>query len=116
MRHRKKGKKLERNKAQRKALLSNLVGSLLFHEEIITTKAKAKEAARFCEKMITLAKDNSLHHRRIILRFIRDKKAVEKLFTVLAPRYRERKGGYTQVIRLRYRQGDGALMCKVRLV
>jgi len=116
MRHRKKRKKLERNEAHRKALLANLVSSLLFYEEIVTTRAKAKEAARFSEKMITRAKENSLHRRRTVLKSIRDKRVIEKLFTVLAPRYRDRNGGYTQVIRLGYRQGDNALMCKVKLV
>ncbi|RLE07679.1 50S ribosomal protein L17 [Candidatus Aerophobetes bacterium] len=116
MRHRRKGKKLGRDKAQRRALLSNIVKELLFKEEIITTKAKAQEAAILAEKMITLAKENSLHRRRSALSFIRDKKVVEKLFTVVAPRYQERKGGYTQIIKLGYRQGDNSLMCKVRLV
>jgi len=116
MRHRRKGRKLGRNKAQRRALLSNLVKELLFKEELITTKAKGAETAILAEKMITLAKENSLHCRRNILRFIRDKKVVEKLFTVVAPRYQERRGGYTQIIKLRHRQGDNALMCKIRLV
>ncbi len=116
MRHRKKGKKLGRNKDQRKALLSNLTKSLIFYEEIVTTQAKSKEAARFAEKMITLAKDGSLHHRRIVLKFIHDKKVVDKLFSVVAPRYQKQKGGYTQIMKLGYRQGDSALMCKVKLV
>ncbi len=116
MRHRKKGKKLGRSKDQREALLSNLTRSLIFYEEIVTTQAKSKEAARFAEKMITLAKDGSLHHRRIALKFIHDKKVVDKLFSVVAPRYQQQKGGYTQIIKLRYRQGDSALMCKVKLV
>jgi large subunit ribosomal protein L17 len=116
MRHRKKGRKLERNKAQRKTLLSNLVKELLFREEIVTTEAKAVETAILAEKMVTLAKENSLHSRRNVGRFIRDKKVIEKLFTVLGPRYQERKGGYTQIIKLRHRQGDNALMCKIRLV
>ena len=116
MRHKKKGKKLGRDKDQRKALLFNLVKSLIFYEEIVTTQAKAKETARLAEKMITLAKGGSVHHRRIALKFIRDRKVVSKLFSVVAPRYQEQKGGYTQVIKLGYRQGDSALMCKVRLV
>jgi len=116
MRHKKKGKKLGRNKDQREALLSNLTKSLIFYEEMVTTQAKSKEAARFAEKMITLAKDGSLHHRRIALKFIRDKKVVDKLFSVVAPRYQGQKGGYTQIIKLGYRQGDSALMCKVKLV
>ncbi|MFQ6066454.1 MAG: 50S ribosomal protein L17 [bacterium] len=105
-----------RDKAHRKALLANLVRSLLFHEEIITTEAKAKEAARFCERVISLAKEDSVHHRRSVLKFIHDKKVIKKLFDVIGPRYRDRKGGCTRIIRLRYRQGDDALMCKVKLV
>lgn len=116
MRHKRKQKKLGRDKAHRKALLANLVRSLLFHEEIITTGAKAKEAARFCERVITLAKEDSVHHRRSVLKFIRDKKVIKKLFDIIGPRYRDRKGGCIRVIKLRYRQGDDALMCKVKLV
>jgi large subunit ribosomal protein L17 len=92
------------------------VKSLLFHEEIITTEAKAKETARFCEKVISLAKEDSVHHRRNVLKFIHDKKVIKKLFDVIGPRYRDRKGGCTRIIKLRYRQGDDALMCKVKLV
>ncbi|MCD6472545.1 50S ribosomal protein L17 [Candidatus Aerophobetes bacterium] len=116
MRHKKKGKKLERDKDHRKALLANLVNSLLFHEEITTTKAKAKETVRFTEKIITLAKKNSLHSRRGVLKFLRDKRVVSKLFEVITPRYENRKGGYTQIVKLGYRKGDNALMCKVKLL
>ncbi len=116
MKHRKKGKKLERDRAHRKSLLNNLIGSLIFYEEVATTQAKAKETARLTEKLITLAKNDSLNHRRRILRDIRDEKIAKKLFEVIAPRYHERKGGYTQVTRLRKRKGDNALICKVKLV
>ena len=116
MKHRKKGKKLGRLRDQRRALLANLVKSLFFYEEITTTKAKAKETARWAEKMITLAKVDSVHRRRNIFRIIRDKKVIKKLFEVVAPRYRERKGGYTKIIKLWHRQGDDALMCKIKLV
>ena len=116
MRHKKKGKKLERDKDHRKALLANLVNSLLFHEEITTTKAKAKEIVRFTEKIITLAKKNSLYSRRGVLKFLRDKRVVSKLFEVITPRYENRKGGYTQIVKLGYRKGDNALMCKVKLL
>ena len=116
MRHKKPQKKLGRDKAHRKALLANLVRSLLFHEEIITTEAKAKEAARSCERVITLAKENSVHHRRNALKFVHDKKVMKKLFDIIGPRYRDREGGYTRIIKLRYRQGDDARMCKVKLV
>ncbi|MBC7189445.1 50S ribosomal protein L17 [Candidatus Aerophobetes bacterium] len=116
MRHRKKVRKLSRPRDQRRALISNQVRDLLFHEEIVTTLPKAKETARFAERMITLAKDSSLHHRRLALAFIRDKKTVSKLFSVIAPRYQNQKGGYTKIIRLGYRRGDSALLCKIKLV
>lgn len=116
MRHRKKGRKLGLDKAHRKSLLNSLIESLIFHEEIVTTQAKAKEAARLAERLITLAKNDSVHHRRFVLRVIRDGKTARKLFEVIGPRYREHKGGYTQITRLRNRAGDNALMCKVRLV
>jgi len=116
MRHRKKGKKLSRTRDQRRALLANQVSDLLFKEEIITTQAKAKETARLAERMITLAKKNSLHHRRLILRTIKNKEIVSKLFSVIVPRYQNQKGGYTKIIKLGYRRGDSALMCKVKLV
>ncbi len=116
MRHRKKGRKLGRDKDQREALLINLVKSLLFYEEITTTEAKAKEMARWTEKIITLAKVDSVHHRRNAFRIVRDKKVTKKLFDVIAPRYKNRSGGYTKIIKFRYRQGDDALMCRVKLV
>lgn len=116
MKHRKKGKKLGRPRDQRRALLANLVKSLFFYEEITTTEAKAKEAARWAEKIITLAKVNSVHHRRSVFKIIQDKKVIKKLFDTVAPRYQERKGGYTKIIKLWHRQGDDALMCKLKLV
>lgn len=116
MRHRKKGRKLGRDKDQREALLINLIKSLLFYEEITTTEAKAKEMARWAEKIITLAKVDSVHHRRNAFRIVRDKKVTKKLFEVIAPRYKNRSGGYTKIIKFKYRQGDAALMCRVKLV
>jgi len=116
MRHKNKGKKLSRTTDQRKALLSNQVRDLLFNEEITTTLPKAKETARLAERMITLAKDSSLHHRRLVLRVVKDKETVKKLFSVIAPRYQNQQGGYTKIIRIGYRRGDSALMCKVKLV
>lgn len=116
MRHRKKNRKLSRTKDQRKALLSNQVRDLLFNEEITTTLPKAKQTARIAERMISLAKDSSLHHRRLALGFIQDKDTVSKLFSVIAPRYQNQKGGYTRIVKLGYRRGDSALVCKVKLV
>lgn len=116
MRHKKIGRKLGRDKDHREALLINLAKSLFFYEEIITTEAKAKETARLAERIITSAKIDSVHNRRNVFKVIRDKKVLKKLFEVVAPRYENRSGGYTRVIKLRYRQGDDALMCKVKLV
>jgi len=115
VRHRKKNRQLARTKDQRRALLNNRVKELLFREEIVTTLPKAKETVKLAEKMITLAKDSSLHHRRLVLSFIRDKETLGKLFSVVAPRYQNQKGGYTKVIKLGYRRGDSALICKVKL-
>ena len=116
MRHKKREIKLGSDKDHSKALLVNLVKFLLFHEEVLTTEIRAKETARVAEKMISLAKNGSLSHRRNALKFIQDKKVVEKLFNVVASRYQEQNGGYTRVIRVGYRKGDNALMCKVKLV
>ncbi len=116
MRHKKREIKLGSDKDHSKALLVNLIKSLLFYEEILTTEIRAKETARVAEKMISLAKNGSLSHRRNAFKFIQDKKVVEKLFNVVASRYKEQNGGYTRVIRVGYRKGDNALMCKVKLV
>lgn len=116
MRHRKKGRKLGRDKDQREALLINLIKSLFFYEEITTTEAKAKEMTRWAEKIITLAKVDSVHRRRNAFSIVRDKKVTKKLFDVIAPRYESRSGGYTKIIKFKYRQGDDALMCRVKLV
>lgn len=107
---------MSRTKDQRKALLANQVSSLLFREEITTTLPKAKETVKLAERMITLAKDSSIHHRRLVRRVVKDREVVSKLFSVIAPRYQNQKGGYTKIVKLGYRRGDGALMCKVKLV
>ncbi len=109
MRHHKGYRKLRRDSAHRMALLRNLVTSLIKHERIITTVAKAKEAQRLAERMITLARKGTLHHRRMAYAFIYEKEAVRKLFDVLGPRFADRNGGYTRIIRLaKRRKGDGA--------
>jgi len=107
------GRKLGRTGAHRKALLSNLVTSLLIHERVVTTVAKAKEMRPLAERIITRAKRGQ--HLQVRRR-IQDKKAFKKLFDVIAPRYQNRPGGYTQVVRLSTRQGDNAEMGLVRLV
>lgn len=116
MRHQVKGKKLRRDTSQRIALLRNLVTSLLEKERIQTTLAKAKAAKPVAEKMITLGKNGSLHSRRQALRFIYKKSVVKKLFDELGPRFSERPGGYTRIIKLGQRAGDGADMALLELV
>lgn len=116
MRHKVAGRKLDRTSAHRKALYRNLVTDLLDHEHIVTTGAKAEEAQSLAEKMITLGKEGGLHSRRQALSFIFDTKVTEKVFKELAPRYAERKGGYTRMIKLGPRLGDGAAMVRLELI
>ena len=114
--HRIKGKKLSRDSAQRKALLRSLVTSFLEKERIRTTLAKAKATRPVAEKMITLAKKNSLHSRRLALRFIYKREVVKKLFEEIGPRFSERPGGYTRIVKIGPRAGDGAEMALLELV
>jgi len=100
----------------KKAMYRNLVTDLLGYEKITTTEAKAKEVRGLAERMITLAKEGELHSRRQILSFILDKKLADKVFTELAPRYAERPGGYTRIVKLGPRLGDGAAMVRLELV
>lgn len=116
MRHQVSGKKLGRNTSQRKALLRSLVTSFVEKERIRTTLAKAKATRPIAEKMITLAKTNSLHTRRQALQYIYKKEAVKKLFEDIGPRFMERPGGYTRIIKLGPRAGDGAEMAILELV
>jgi large subunit ribosomal protein L17 len=116
MRHRVAGRKLSRDTAHRIAMYRNLVTDLLRYERVVTTEAKAKEARALAENMITLGKEGSLHSRRQAISFITDKKVVAKVFDELAPRYAQRVGGYTRLIRLGPRNGDGALMVRMELV
>lgn len=116
MRHLVKGKKLRRNPAQRKALLRNLVTSFLEKERIRTTLAKAKAARPLAEKMITLSKKDTLHTRRLALRFIYKKPVVRKLFEELGPRFIERPGGYTRIVKIGPREGDGAEMAMLEFI
>jgi large subunit ribosomal protein L17 len=116
MRHRKSGKKLGRNSAHRKALYRNMVTSLLQHERIQTSDAKAKELRGLTDKMITLGKRGDLHARRQALAVIRDKDVAAKVFGELADRYRERPGGYTRIIKVGQRAGDAAPVSIIELV
>ena len=116
MNHRKTGRKLSRSVSHRKALFRNMVTSLLEHEQIRTTDAKAKELRGVAERMITLGKRGTLHARRQALQTIRSKDVTGKVFNELADRYRERPGGYTRVIKLGQRPGDAAPMSIIELV
>src|SRR5687768_11796254 len=116
MRHLKQGRKLGRTSAHRKALLRNLATALFEHERITTTEPKAKELRRVADKLVTLGKRGDLHARRQALQVIRSTDIVRKLFEDIAPRFAERKGGYTRVLRLGYRAGDAAAMAIIELV
>jgi len=116
LRHRIAGRKLGRPTAHRWALFRNLVADLVKYEKIVTTEAKAKEIRGLAEKVITLGKEGSLASRRRALAFVTDKKLVDKIFGELAPRYMERPGGYTRIIKLGRRVGDGARMAQVEMV
>lgn len=116
MRHLKAGRKLNRTPSHRSALLRNLVTSLLRHEKLRTTDAKAKEIRRWADRMIGLGKEGSLHARRQALGFIRDRAVVRKVFDTLAPRFKARPGGYTRVVKIGWRLGDHAPLSLVELV
>ena len=116
MRHKIAGRKLGRRSGHRRALYRNLVTELLKHEKIVTTEAKAREVRSLAEKIITLGKKSGLHAYRQTLSYVLDKKVTEKVFADLAKRYSERPGGYTRVIKLEPRLGDGAPMAKLELV
>lgn len=116
MRHRKRGRQLGRDTQHRRALFRSLVTSLLEHERIETTEAKAKELRGIADRMITLGKRGDLHARRSALAYIRSKPVVAKLFSTIAPRFTERKGGYTRLLRTRIRAGDAARMAILELV
>jgi large subunit ribosomal protein L17 len=116
MRHRVHTFKIGRSGAHRKAMLANMVSSLIEHGQIKTTITKAKEARRFADKMITLGKKGDLHRRRLAISKMRNKDMVKKLFDEIAPQYSEREGGYTRIIKLSQRIGDGAEMCLLQLV
>jgi large subunit ribosomal protein L17 len=116
MRHQKAGRKLGRTSSHRKAMIRNMVTSLLEHERIVTTTPKAKEVRRVADKMITLAKRGDLHARRQALAVIRDPKVVARLFDELKLEYMDRNGGYTRIIHTGNRLGDTAPMAILELV
>jgi large subunit ribosomal protein L17 len=116
VRHRNKGRKLSRTHTHRKALLRNMATSLFRHERIETTTAKAKELRPVAERLITLARRGDVHARRLAGRKIQDRDVLGKLFDDIAPRYAERPGGYTRILKLGHRKGDGAEMSLIELV
>lgn len=116
MRHLKSGRKLNRNSSHRKAMFRNMANSLFEHEIIKTTVPKAKELRRVAEPLITLAKEDSVAHRRLAFDRLRSKGTVGKLFDELGPRYVERPGGYLRILKCGHRTGDKAPMAYVELV
>ena len=115
MRHRKAGRRLGRNSSHRKAMFRNMATSMLLHETIRTTVAKAKELRRVVEPLITLAKEDSVANRRLAFSRLRDKEVVGKLFKELGPRFKERPGGYLRILKTAPRPGDNAPMAIVML-
>ena len=116
MRHRKAGRQLRRTSEQKLALMRNLATSLIEAETIETTEAKAKELRPFVEKLITKAKTGTLHARRLAGRHVQKREAADKLFQVLGPRYQQRAGGYTRILKTGFRKGDGAELARIELI
>lgn len=116
MRHRNSGRKLNRTAEHRKAMFANMAAALIKHEQIVTTLPKAKDLRRVTERLITLAKRGDLHARRIIASRLRDEKMAAKLFDTIGPRYKDRAGGYTRVLKAGFRYGDSAPMAVIELV
>jgi large subunit ribosomal protein L17 len=116
MRHKKKGNHLGRTSSHKKALMRNMAAQLFEHKEIKTTDAKAKELRGYAERLITYGKKGSVHHRRLAFKFLQNKEIVTSLFDEIAPAYESREGGYTRIIKLGKRKGDGASVSIIQLV
>ncbi len=116
MRHRKKGRKLGRKRDPRKALLRSLATNFILYEKIKTTESKAKEVKPIIEKLITIGKVDSLHNRRKLLKYLYIENAVKKVIEDISPRYKDRNGGYTRIVKVGFRKGDGAKMVILELV
>ena len=116
MRHRNIGRRLSRTSSHRKAMLKNMAVSLFDNEIILTTVCKAKELRPVIEPLITASKDDSVANRRFVFARLRSKKIVAKLFTILGPRYKQRNGGYSRIIKCNYRAGDNAPMAMIELL
>jgi large subunit ribosomal protein L17 len=115
MRHRKKGRELSRTRSHKQATLRNMATSLFRHERIRTTEAKAKELRPFAERLISLARRGDLHSRRRARRHIADREVLQKLFDQIGPRFQDRPGGYTRILKLGARRGDGAEVALIEL-
>jgi large subunit ribosomal protein L17 len=116
MRHRAKGRQLSRTSTHKRAMLNNMASSLFEHGRIVTTEAKAKELRPFAEKLITLARRGDLHARRLVERRIKDRDTLGKLFSEIGPRFASRPGGYTRILKLGHRPGDGADVARIELL
>ncbi|MBA3377514.1 MAG: 50S ribosomal protein L17 [Chloroflexota bacterium] len=116
MRHRKAGRKFGRNPSQRKAMLRQQAISLILNERITTTEAKAKELRSVVEKLVTIARDDSAHHRNLVMSRLDHKRSVARLFDVVAPRYEDVPGGYTRISKLGVRRGDAAPIVLIEFV
>ena len=116
MRHAKSGRKLNRTSSHRTAMFANMAASLIEHEQIVTTLPKAKELRPIVEKLVTLAKRGDLHARRLAVSRVRDEAMVRKLFETIGPRYQERNGGYTRVLKAGFRYGDNAPVAVIEFV
>jgi large subunit ribosomal protein L17 len=116
VRHRAKGRQLSRTSSHRRALLNNMAASLFEHGRVITTEAKAKELRPFAEKLITLARRGDLHARRLVERRIKSRETLSRLFSEIGPRFAARPGGYTRILKLGHRDGDGADIARIELL
>jgi large subunit ribosomal protein L17 len=116
MRHRAKGRQLSRTSSHKRALLNNMAASLFTHGRVVTTEAKAKELRPFAEKLITLARRGDLHARRLVERRIKDRDTLGKLFSEIGPRFAARPGGYTRILKMGHRPGDGADVARIELL
>lgn len=116
MRHRRAGRKFGRNTNQRKALFRGLASSLILHERVTTTEAKAKNIRPYVEKLVSLAREDTEHHRRLVMARLGSKPATEKLFEVISPRFDGQSGGYTRIYRMGDRKGDAAPMALIEFV
>jgi large subunit ribosomal protein L17 len=116
MRHASKGRQLSRTSSHRRAMLKNMATSLLKHERVVTTQAKAKELRPYVERLITLARRGDLHARRQVERRIKDRAVAGRLFTDIGPRFASRPGGYTRIVKLGHRVGDGAELARIELL